>query len=73
VSLDDIYLRPNHTRSNHGSTELRKQLADLHRTVAAQGELLKRLIDELENPSRPSSRASAQQNDIGTALNRGRG
>ena len=72
VSHDDIYLRPNLSRQPM-STELRKQLSELQRTVTAQGELLKRLVDELEGPSRPDSRSSVRQNDIGMALDRNRG
>ena len=72
VSHDSIYMRPNLARRDL-STELRKQLSELQRTVNAQGELLTRLVDELEGSSRPNSRLSAQQNDIGVALNRNRG
>ena len=60
-------MRPNLARRDT-STGLRKQLSELQRTVIAQGELLKRLVDELEGTSRPNSRASAGQNDIGMAL-----
>lgn len=67
VSQDSVYMRPNLTRRNT-STELTKQLSELQRTVIAQGELLKRLLDELEGTSRPNSSASARQNDIGMAL-----
>jgi len=72
VSYDSTYMRPNLARRDT-STELRKQLSELQRTVTAQGDLLKRLIDELEGTSRPESRASARQNDIGVALSRNRG
>jgi len=71
ISRDSIYMRPNLARRD-ASTELRKQLSELQRTVTVQGELLKRLLDELESASRPNSRASARQNDIGLALNRDR-
>lgn len=72
VSHDSMYMRPNIARQDT-STELRKQLSELQRTVTAQGDLLKRLVDELEGTSRPNSRASVRQNDIGMALNRNRG
>ena len=67
VSHDSVYMRPNLTRRNT-STELTKQLSELQRTVVAQGELLRRLLNELEGTSRPDSSASARQNDIGMAL-----
>jgi len=60
-------MRPNLARQIT-STELRKQLSELQRTVTAQGELLKRLLDELEGASRPNSSVSARQADIGMAL-----
>lgn len=72
VSHDSIYMRPNLSRRN-APQELTKQLSELQRTVAVQGELLKRLLDELEGTSRPASSASAPQNDIGMALNRNTG
>jgi hypothetical protein len=71
VSHDSIYMRPGLVRRNT-STELTKQLSDLQRTVATQGELLKRLLDELEGTSRPDSSMSTLQNDIGTVVNRNR-
>lgn len=69
---DSVYMRPSLTRHDM-PTELREQLSELQRTVTAQGELLKRLVDELGGASRPASRASARQNDIGVALGRSRG
>lgn len=72
MSHDSIYMRPNLARRNT-SRELTKQLSELQRTVSAQGELLKRLVDELNGVPRPDSGTSAQQNDIGMALNRNRG
>lgn len=71
MSHDSVYMRPSPVGRNT-SMELRKQLSELQRTVDAQGELLKRLLDELGGTSRPNSRASARQNDIGMALNRNR-
>ena len=71
VSHDSIYMRPSLSRRN-ASTELTKQLSELQRTVATQGELLKRLLDELEGASRPDSSTSARQNDMGMVLNRNR-
>ena len=71
VSHDSVYMRPSPV-GQATSPELRKQLSQLQRTVNAQGELLKRLLDQLEGNSRPASRASARQNDIGMALNRNR-
>ena len=69
---DSIYMHPNFTGHNV-SVDLGEQLSELQRAVVGQGELLKRLVDELEGPSRPNSRASARQNDIGVALSRNRG
>jgi len=69
---DSIYMHPNLVRHDM-SVDLGDQLSELQRTVTAQGELLKRLIDELENAPRPNSPPSAQQNDIGIALGRNRG
>lgn len=71
VSHDSVYMRPS-PAGQTTSMELRKQLSQLQRTVNSQGELLKRLLDQLEGNSRPTSRASAPQNDIGMALNRNR-
>ena len=71
TSHDSVYMRPNLVRQNT-HTELNKQLSELQRTVAAQGELLKQILDELGSTSRPDSRTSARQNDIGMALNRNR-
>lgn len=68
MSHDNIYMRPNLMRRNT-STELMKQLSELQYTVATQGELLKRLLDELGGTSRPNSSASALQNDIGMMSN----
>jgi hypothetical protein len=72
VNHDSVYMGPSVVRRNT-STELTKQLSELQRTVTAQGDLLRRLLDELEGPSRPNSSASARQNDIGVAPNRNRG
>ena len=69
---DSIYMHPNLARPDM-SADLGDQLSELQRTVIAQGELLKRLVDGLEGASRPNSRASARQNDIGVALGRNRG
>lgn len=71
VPYDSIYMRPNPARRN-ASRELTNQLSELQRTVDAQGELLKRLLDGLEGASRPNGSASAPQNDIGMMLNRNR-
>lgn len=71
ASHDSVYMRPNLAR-NDVSTELRKQLSELQRTVTLQGELLQRLVDELGVTSRPNSRLSVGQNDIGMALDRNR-
>jgi len=71
VSHDSIYMRPNLARRNT-SRELTKQLSELQRTVATQGELLKRLLDELGSTSKPNSSGTAPQNDIGMMLNRNR-
>lgn len=71
VSHDSIYMRPNLVRRNT-SKELTKQLSELQRTVATQGELLKRLLDELEGTSRSNSSVPAPQNDIGMMLDRNR-
>jgi len=68
---ESIYIHPNLTRRDM-SVDVGEQLSELQRTVIAQGELLKRLVNELEG-SRPNSRASARQNDIGVALGRNRG
>ena len=68
---DSIYMHPNLTGRDI-SVDLGEQLSELQRTVIAQGELLKRLVVELEGASRPNSRASARQNDIGVALGRNR-
>ena len=68
---NSIYMHPNLTGRDM-SLDLGEQLSELQRTVIAQGELLKRLVDELEGASRPNSRASARQNDIGVALSRNR-
>jgi len=67
-----IYMHPNFTGRDL-SMDVGEQLSELQRTVIAQGELLKRLVDGLEGASRPDSRASARQNDIGVVLGRNRG
>lgn len=71
VSHDSIYMRPSLVRRNT-STELTKQLSQLQRTVATQGELLKRLLDELEGTPKPNSSASALQGDVGMMSDRNR-
>ena len=68
---DSIYMHPNLTRRDV-SVDLGEQLSELQRTVTAQGELLKRLVDELEGAPKANTPASALQNDIGVALSRNR-
>jgi len=69
---DSIYMHPNLARRDV-SVDLGEQLSELQRTVIAQGELLKRLVDELDDAPRSNTPASALQNDIGVVLNRNRG
>ena len=71
MSHDILYLSPNTMRPTR-SAELLKQLSELQRTVTAQGELLKRVLDGLESSSRPNSSAGTRQDDVGMASSRNR-